>query len=388
MRTHDEDGSQGPVKAPQVADHGERASTIARESTVISEAKAISTSNVARLQRAAGNASVAFLLRGRHLRAAETDVSVEPQHAAIPSPDVGHDVGESAIAAAEGRDFVQRQAGPTDPLENDTDSNSPSSDGSGPTKKTRTVKFRRRRQRGGPFSGRLTGVFGGKRGKILKNWTWTWGRPRTKSGKSFATSKTVERKRANTAEIAQTGDTQITLHGAAFYKGEPIAGTIEIENFERSTYLDLIVPTPQLTPKQTCSLISSESTVVGTIQYRLGDALDTASGPKGRLIVEQQDKTTGVWSQVHDTGWLATNYAWVNETLPSTLVPNTNYRVRVFTEYWDIVSRPGYQWADGRTQVDYSLTIAGNASAQFLVETTKVGAPEILKKSKSLRLRL
>jgi len=95
-----------------------------------------------------------------------------------------------------------------------------------------------------------------------------------------------------------------------------------------------------------------------------------------------------VWITIHDTAWITTQGQWKTDTLDGKLSPNANYRVRVFAQYWKNTLSPGYQWGDGRTQVDYSLKIQQKATAKFAITKTKIGKSKVTKEAHKLRLRL
>jgi hypothetical protein len=253
-------------------------------------------------------------------------------------------------------------------------------------KKKKPLKFRRKPHRTKSFSGR-TGIFRGKRGKYRRNWQWTWGNVETQ--RDPPTKKTREQTlTASDSAEAEAGDSKITAHGALFYKNEAIAGIVELSNYEEEAEVSVTPPTPSLAFNETGAQISSSTSVTGTLQYKFGEESDPPRGPRGRILVERLDPLTGSWITVHDTAMITTKGQWRTDRLDSKLSPDAKYRVRVFTQYWENTFSPGYQWGDGRTQVDYSFKIQQSVTTKVAITKTRVGKSKITKKARSFRLRL
>lgn len=259
-------------------------------------------------------------------------------------------------------------------------------EGTGDGKKPKPLKRRRRPHRTSNFWGRGTRIFGGKRAKYVRHWRWTWGSAKTEREPSTVTTREQELAAQSTAQIPVTGDSKITAHGAAFYKGEPVAGTTEVESFEREISIGTGTPKPALSASEKSTLTSVNRTVTGTLQFRFGDESDPATGPRARIIVERQ--VALAWVPVYATGWLNTQNAWQTVTLDDLLSPDSTYRVRVEAEYWELGLTPGHQWADGRTQVDYLLQLQQQVTAAYEITRTKSGKTKVIKKAGGFSLRL
>lgn len=352
----------------------------APSSAKIPSQSARSSPAAASLQQAIGNAATLRLFRAPLIQRQLTD---ESESEAEVGPEVDLPASAEADLAEESEDEKSEQE------ENDVGlalETSGSPGPTGPKKKKKPLKFRRKPHRTKSFSGR-TGIFGGKRGKHLRNWGWSWGNVKTQRDPSTKHTREQVLTSADSAK-AKTGDSEITAHGALGYYGEKIAGQVEVSNFEGSCGVSVITPTPTLAFNETSSLISSRTVTTGTLTYRFGDSSDPSSGPRGRILVERQDPTTGSWVTIHDTRWITTQGEWKTDSLNGKLSPNANYRVRVFAEYWKNTLSPGYQWGDGRTQVDYSLEIQQNTTARFAITKTKVGKSKVTKEAHKLRIRL
>lgn len=258
--------------------------------------------------------------------------------------------------------------------------------GPGDTPKPGKAVRRRHNQRSRFFAGLLTNIFGGMRGKYFKNWVWSWGKVKTERGPS--SQKTREQVlRASDADSVREGDSLITAHGAAFYQGEPIAGTVPLPNFEGQASVAVATPTVTLAPNEVASAPAVTKTVTGTLEYSFGDAGDPASGPQAQIIVERFDGVAG-WTVIHDTKWLTTRGKTKVDVLDAKLTTDAVYRVRVFAQYWNLTGSGEYQWGDGRTQVDYVLKIQEQVTAKVIITKTKAGKSRVTKGAHKIRLKL
>lgn len=249
---------------------------------------------------------------------------------------------------------------------------------------TAKPKFRRKRHHGGPFSGIGTNVFGGKRGKILRTWGWSWGKIKTKGTPATETSRSITLTSLDSDQISITGDSLSPL-GGAFYAGESIAGLIEVPGFERRAAVSAPPPVPGRALNETISAVTSTQVVTATLQYRFGDVSDPVPGPRAQAVVEAF--VGGTWIRVFTTNLVSTGGTWQTATLPG-LMPETTYRVRIWAEYWDLNSQPGPQWYDPRTTVDYSFQIQEVSTTQATITRKRPGKRVIVKDKKRLRLRL
>jgi hypothetical protein len=266
-----------------------------------------------------------------------------------------------------------------DPLEKAAMKGSDGDDG-------RPIRRRRKVQRSRSFSGRGTGVFGGMRGKYLRHWSWLFGAPKTKREPSTKTTREVELRASGTATIPLTGDSNITMHGALFYNGEPIAGQVDLSNFESDVGLFVDEPNPSLAFNESSSTISVERIATGSLTYRIGDASDPTPGPRARLVVKRN--VLGAWVDVYDTGLVTTRGAMQTVNLDDVVVPDAEYRVCVEADYWKRVSGKEYKWGDGRTQVDYALDLNEEVVKRVQVTKTVAGKSVVTKKARRFTLRL
>lgn len=255
--------------------------------------------------------------------------------------------------------------------------------------KPKTTVRRKHPHRPHLFSGKLTNIFGGKRGIYLRNWSWSWGKVKTQRDPPRHTERQEVLHASDDPDPVSAGDSEITAHGAAFYNGEKLAAdTVELTNFERSTAISVEEPKPALKTNETSHTISVNKTVTGTLKYKLGDEGDPSSGPRARVVVEKYDPATGEWTIIHDTTLITTGGKWQTDSLDAELTPDAAYRVRVFAEYWKLTSSPGYQWGDGRTQVDYILELKEDVTKTVAITKTTLGKSKVIKRARKFRLRL
>lgn len=245
--------------------------------------------------------------------------------------------------------------------------------------------WRKKPHRSKKFEGR-TWIFGGKRGKYLKNWIWTWGRGKTQQGPATTTTRTASLTAQAIEAIPITGDSNITAHGAAFYAGQPIAGTTPLDGFTQQVAVSVTPPAPSLGANETATLLAGATQMTAALTYRVGDT-DDPGRPRAQFIVDVLGPGMS-WTPIFTTAWTNTNGQWQTVPLPAgILVPNANYRVRVIVEWWNLNGLTGYQWGDGRAQVDYSLGITQIEQRTFAITKTTAGKKTQVKKPKSFRLR-
>lgn len=250
--------------------------------------------------------------------------------------------------------------------------------GSPPKKKKKPAVRRRKVHRTDNFWGRLTNIFGGKRGIYTRNWGWSWGKGASQRGPSTQDTRTVVLKADDAADFTPQGDLQ-TPHGGLFYEGEPIIGTFELPFYDQQSAVSLPIPKPALAWNEKATVISVTKTMTGTLKYKFGDKSDPASGPRAQIVIEREDKISGLWVPVHDTTLLTTNGNWQTETLNvANLKPDTTYRVRIYVERWE----------NGRTRVDYSLDIRGHVEATVNITKTTAGKSKVTKEPHKIRIKL
>lgn len=266
----------------------------------------------------------------------------------------------------------------------------PEDGAAGTPKKRKPVGFRRKPHRTRHFAGRLTKIFGGTRGKYRSIWSWSWGKVQTEREPPTRETRVVTLMSDDAQAIPQTGDSLITAHGAAFYKGEPIAGNIPnpLAVFQRTISIAAAVPGTKLAPNEKCVTDSVNKTVTGSLNYCFGDPGDPATGPQARIVVEVFVPATGLWAVIHTTNWVTTQGNWRTDSLNGKLTPDSKYRVSVQAQYWKLISTPGYQWADGRTQIEYTLTLQQQVTATYSITKTTAGKVKVVKKAKTFRIRL
>jgi hypothetical protein len=247
--------------------------------------------------------------------------------------------------------------------------------------------WRKRGQHSRLFSGALTDLFGGKHGKHLKHWIWSWGR--VKFGKPVLSEEERNQElHSEHHELASANDSSVNAHDASPYKGK-INGTVEIPFLKAYTKaFDLPVPTPKLKPREKITDVSIDKTVTGSLSFSIGDPGDLAWGPRApraRIVVEMQDGA--IFVPIYDTTLITTGKVWTTVSLTD-LRPDSIYRVRVYTDYWKHTVEPGYQFGDDRTQVEYQLNINQYETATFTIVKKTWSKARILKPARHFRLRL
>jgi hypothetical protein len=255
-------------------------------------------------------------------------------------------------------------------------------------KEKRPIKRRRRVLSEKSIAVRLAKLFGGRLGRYRRILCWSWGKIVIKPLPPSYREREVELKGNDASGIPLMGDSLTSRHGHAFYKGQPIAGITEVRQFERSAYISAPVPEPTLAPNETSSIISIKDVVKGTLTYRIGERNDTQSSPKAQIKVERFNPDTGEYDLIHNTGLITTKDAEKEVILDSKLSPDSEYRVRVFAEYWDLTPEPGYQGQDGRTLIDYSFKIQQQTTEKIAITRTLSGKSKTVKKPHEFCIRI
>ena len=112
---------------------------------------------------------------------------------------------------------------------------------------------------------------------------------------------------------------------------------------------------------------------------------DPDSGPKAQVLLQRE--VLGFWVDVYDTGFITTHGVERSVDLKGLLQPDSNYRVRVCTDYWYLHNHL-HNSSRARTQVGYALHLSEELVKKVRITKTIAGKSVVTKPARKFVLRL